>query len=86
MVKDAAGDEIVNYEEGIPIGKYLGVKSGKVMLYNHLDMIVEVHDTSDGKQRVVGFDVQARSIPEDELRFTCKGSSNPDEGLILYSD
>lgn len=85
MVQDASGNEIVNYQEGIPIGKYLGAKNGKVMLNNHLDMIVEVHDTYDGHQRIVGFDVLARSIPEDEKRFTCKGYSDPNEGLILYA-
>jgi len=52
------------------------------MLNNHLDMIVEVHDTYDGHQRIVGFDVLARSIPEDEKRFTCKSS---DDSLVLYS-
>lgn len=82
MVQDASGNEIIDYEQGIPIGKYLGAKTGKVILNNHLDMIVEVHDTYDGHQRIVGFDVLARSIPEDEKRFTCKGS---DDSLVLYA-
>ena len=43
-----------------------------MLLYNHLDIIVEVHNTYDGHQRIVGLDVEALSIPEDDMRFTCK--------------
>lgn len=50
----------------------MGSGSGSVILNNHLDIIVEVHNTFDGHQRIVGFDVEALSIPEDERRFTCK--------------
>jgi len=38
------------------------------MLYNHLDMTVIVHKTSEGHNRIVGFEVEPFSMAESEDR------------------
>lgn len=55
-----------DYGKGIPIGKFEGL--GKIMLYNHLDITVIVHDTIEGHHRIVGFEAEPFSLAEDQHR------------------
>jgi len=43
-------------------------------------MVVNVHETYDGYLQIVGFNIFATSIPEDENRLYCKAKG---EGLVL---
>lgn len=47
----------VKYENGIPIGSFL--EQGQLIVYNHLNFVVQVHETLDDKEafRIVGFKV-----------------------------
>lgn len=61
-----------DYFHGIPIGKYLPHKSKRddqYIVYNHLDIIVIVHDTMEGHHRIVGFEVEPYSIAEGKNRI-----------------
>lgn len=52
------------------------------MIYNHLDIIVIVHDTLDGHHRIVGFDVEPYSIAEGPNRSTNDPSVGLDNMII----
>jgi hypothetical protein len=49
------------------------------MIYNHLDITVQVHDTLEGHHRIVGFEVEPYSMAEDQHRSSnhSKSSSGP---------
>jgi len=66
-----------DYGKGIPVGKFEGL--GKIMLYNHLDITVVVHDTLEGHHRIVGFEVEPFSLAEDQHRLANdpKSSTGP---------
>lgn len=55
-----------DYGKGIPVGVFEGL--GKIMVYNHLDITVVVHDTLEGHHRIVGFEVEPFSLAEDQHR------------------
>jgi hypothetical protein len=55
-----------DYGKHIPIGQFEGL--GQIMLYNHLDITVIVHDTMEGHHRIVGFEVEPFSLAEDNHR------------------
>jgi len=60
-------EEKVDYMGGIPVGREvreLGETISKIMIYNHLEITVEVHHTLEGHQRIVAFDVEPFSLPE----------------------
>lgn len=64
ILRDAENRELTpDYGRGIPVGKFEGL--GKIMLYNHLDITVVVHDTYEGHHRIVGFEVEPFSLAED---------------------
>jgi hypothetical protein len=55
----------VNYFDGIPVGFYTedkvtGLRS--FALYNHFDITVIINHTVENHQRVVGFEVEPKSI------------------------
>jgi hypothetical protein len=51
----------IQYADGIPVVHWdRETKKAKVM--NHLNLIVETHETSEGLKRIVGFDVEPLSI------------------------
>ena len=55
-----------DYEDGIPIG-YFDAASGRYVVYNHLHMVVKTHSVeSSNKQRIVGFEVEPRSVGDPE--------------------
>ena len=62
-----------DYLHGIPLGKFMGV--GQIMLYNHWDIIVTVHDTIEGHHRIVGFEVEPYSLAESTDRY----ENNPEK-------
>ena len=51
----------VKYADGIPVVVW-DQASGKTKVYNHLNFIVETHETNEGLNRIVGFDVEPLSI------------------------
>ena len=59
-----------NYFKGIPVGEFSRVSIGnhQMMIYNHLDITVMKHTTPDGRQRIVGFEVEPFSIGEGPKR------------------
>jgi len=72
VVRDADGESILDYYGGIPVGYYdQGQLSGESsnIIYNHLDITVETHQTAEGHQRIVAFDVEPFSLKDDENRF-----------------
>ncbi len=61
----------VNYFDGIPVGFYqedevTGQRS--YALYNHFDITVIINHTVENHQRVVGFEVEPKSIQEGPER------------------
>ena len=61
----------VNYFEGIPVGFYqedeiTGLRT--YALYNHFDITVIINHTVENHQRVVGFEVEPKSIMEGTER------------------
>jgi len=72
ILRDKKNKELpVDYQSGIPIGEYHGL--GKIMIYNHLDIVVRVHTTMEGHHRIVGFEVEPYSMAEGPHRV----SNNP---------
>ena len=60
-----------NYFDGIPVGfsvtdEVTGLR--RYALYNHFDIIVIIHHTLEGHQRVVGFEVEPYSFMEGPTR------------------
>ena len=45
-----------------------GYSDSKIMIYNHWDIVVIVHDTLEGHHRIVGFEVEPYSIAEGPNR------------------
>ena len=45
-----------------------GFSDSKIMIYNHWDIVVIVHDTLEGHHRIVGFEVEPYSIAEGPNR------------------
>lgn len=68
VIKDSSGESILDYFHGIPVG-YYDHETSTNMIYNHLDITVETHETMEGHQRVVAFDVEPFSLKDDENRF-----------------
>jgi len=69
ILRDKENKELpADYFHGIPIGQYDKVRR-EVILYNHWDIIVIVHDTMEGHHRIVGFEVEPYSIAEGPHRF-----------------
>lgn len=71
MLRDSKGKEILDYYGGIPIGIYDSSTEFefKNVIYNHLDITVETHETPEGHQRIVAFDVEPFSLKDDDNRF-----------------
>ena len=71
-LRDKFNEELpVNYFDGIPIGYYVedevtGLRS--YALYNHFDIIVIINHTVENHQRIVGFEIEPKSIMEGEQR------------------
>jgi hypothetical protein len=53
--------ENLKYADGIPVVMW-DQSTGKTKVYNHLNFIVETHETNEGLTRIVGFDVEPLSI------------------------
>jgi hypothetical protein len=64
LVPTNDGTKKVDYFEGIPIGLYVE-SSDKLYLFNHLNITIYAHDTIEGHERIVGFEVQPMSIAEE---------------------
>lgn len=78
ILRDSNNQELQpDYSKGIPIGQFHGLD--KIMIYNHLDITVQVHDTLEGHHRIVGFEVEPYSMAEDQHRSSNhpKSSSGP---------
>ena len=59
------------YEKGYPLG-YVASSNGQkvVMLNNHVDLVILYHDNPRYEgNRIVGFEVQPRSIAHDPTNF-----------------
>lgn len=54
----------IQYEHGYKLGY---VKDNRAYVNNHLKLILKYHTEDDGAYRVVGFEVEPRSINRDEL-------------------
>lgn len=77
ILRDKKNRELpVDYTSGIPIGEFHGL--GKVMIYNHFDIIVKVHTTMEGHHRIVGFEVEPYSIAEGPNRIN--NNPNSEDG------
>lgn len=82
ILRDKQDKELpADYFHGVPIGKW-SQETGQAMIYNHLDIIVIVHDTLDGHHRIVGFDVEPYSIAEGPNRSTNDPSVGLDNMII----
>ena len=80
ILRDQEGDAIFDYYHGVKVGrKSYDDKGDRYLFFNHLEITVETHKTLDDHERIVGFDVEAFSIAEDENRhdFKKKYSSAP---------
>ena len=63
------------YANGIPLIEY-NAQTDKKKVYNHLHLIIETHQTNEGLQRIVGFDVEAMSI-DWGFAHPCLGYDDP---------
>lgn len=70
-----------DYFHGIPIGQY-NRETHQAMIYNHLDIIVIVHDTMEGHHRIVGFEVEPYSIAEGPHRIANDPGSEPNNQYL----
>lgn len=61
--QDYIPEDELEYEEGLPLGKY---EDFKFELYNHFVFIIQYHLTMDGTKRIVGFEVVPYSIKRDK--------------------
>lgn len=52
---------VKDYSRGIPVSKF-DKATGKVFLYNHVELVVSINRASDGSERIVGFDIEPKSI------------------------
>ena len=52
-------EQFEDYVSGIPVS---GFENGKVFVFNHLDLFILTHKTLDETYRIVGFDVEPRSL------------------------
>lgn len=74
ILRDKNNKELpVDYASGIPIGEFEDV--GFIKIYNHLDIVVIVHDTMEGHHRIVGFEVEPYSLNQNQYRMT----NDPDQ-------
>jgi hypothetical protein len=69
VIRDREGKPIYNYFDGIPVGH---IENDKMLIYNHLEITVEVHHTLEKDSRIVGFDVEAFTIEEGPERMNMK--------------
>lgn len=77
VLRDKANKELpADYYHGIPIGKF-DKDTFETTIYNHLDIIVVVHDTMEGHHRIVGFEVEPYSINEGPHRNANNPSNDP---------
>jgi Endomembrane protein 70 len=71
-LRDKHNEELpVNYFDGIPVGFYSVDEitgMNHYAIYNHFDITVIINHTVENHQRVVGFEVEPRSIMEGSLR------------------
>ena len=51
----------VVYDDGLPLAKYNLLKK-QIRVMNHLDITVEVHSGISGRLKIVGFEVEPKSI------------------------
>lgn len=53
----------IEYDHGIPIARFASPDDDPetVLMYNHLELIVELHEVGDNKYRIVGFEVEPLS-------------------------
>ena len=61
ILRGRDGKELIDYFEGIPIGHY-NKQDDSLFIYNHLDITAETHETLEGHQRIVAFDVELFSL------------------------
>jgi len=72
------------YEKGYPLG-YVASSNGKklIMLNNHVDLVILYHDNPRYEgNRIVGFEVQPRSIAHDVANYNME---NPDANSLSCS-
>lgn len=78
---ESENDEGTNYQNGFPLGATVNTDDAEAdvyALFNHHDITVEYHTTSDGKYRIVGAAVIPRSrknIPSQD--FKCDQTNEP---------
>lgn len=55
--------QVLQYHEGIPVGE-INIMEGDEHIYNHLEITIKLHKVAGSKDRnrVVGFDVEPKSI------------------------
>ena len=80
VIRDREGKPIYNYFDGIPVGH---IENDKMLIYNHLEITVEVHHTLEKDSRIVGFDVEAFTIEEGPERMNMKNTIARDRSLSL---
>ena len=69
IITSPTGESKIDYQHGIPIGKY-DRETKELMIYNHLEMTVKTHwESGSDKQRIVGFEVEPRSIANKASRL-----------------
>ena len=59
---DIPPDDTFEYDHGIPVAKFDSVDSATILVYNHLEIIVETHAIDEKTYRIVGFQVEPLSI------------------------
>lgn len=67
------------YFWGIPVAKH-EIETGKVYMYNHLDMFVSINRAPFGTERIVEFDVFPKSL---NWRTPCEYSADITELEIM---
>ncbi|PSN36234.1 Transmembrane 9 superfamily member 4 [Blattella germanica] len=63
------------YEHGYRLG---GIEGDSVYINNHLKLVLLYHTKNQDSYRVVGFEVEARSVDSSELQFTHDSCTIPD--------
>jgi len=64
----------------------LNTEDDSLIIFNHLEITVETHRTSEGHERIVAFDVEPFSLADDENRFIFSEKYKQPSKLLKAND
>jgi len=64
----------------------LNTEDDSLIIFNHLEITVETHKTTEGHERIVAFDVEPFSLADDENRFIFSEKYKQPSKLLKAND